>query len=132
MIDGLDYVDGGFGCNNPSRQVYEEAKEIWPDREIGCLISLGTGMPRVLALDNPTLLDRIWPKDWVEVLVRVATECDNAHQEMAAMRSMRGKYFRFNVQQGMQRISLEEWNKLGEVGTHTDQWVVFWSLIPVH
>jgi hypothetical protein len=33
---------------------------------------------------------------------------------------LNGRYFRFNVQQGMQRISLEEWKKLGEVGTHTE------------
>jgi hypothetical protein len=39
---------------------------------------------------------------------------------MLRKRELRGKYFRFNVQQGMQTISLQEWTKLGEVATHTE------------
>lgn len=119
-INGEEYVDGGLGCNNPCKEVYEEAQRLWPDREIGCIISLGTGMPRVLSMQNPSLLSSWWPKDWTETLLRVATLCDQIHQEMLRKRELRGKYFRFNVQQGMQTISLEEWKKLGEVATHTE------------
>ena len=76
------FVDGGFGCNNPVEFVYNEAREMWPNREIGCIVSLGTGVPRVLSVDNPTMFETRFPKNWLQVLERTATECDSAHQEM--------------------------------------------------
>ncbi|KIM34548.1 hypothetical protein M408DRAFT_60069 [Serendipita vermifera MAFF 305830] len=115
-----DYVDGGFGCNNPVGWVYQEAKAIWPGREIGCIISLGTGMPKVLSLENLTLKYSRWPKEWFQVLERTATECDTAHQDMVRMKELKGKYFRFNVQQGLQNVSLMEWEKLGETASITE------------
>jgi len=117
------FVDGGFGCNNPVNFVYDEAREMWPDREIGCIISLGTGMPRVLSLQNPTLFDTRFPKNWVQVLERTATECDTAHQDMLRKKELRGKYFRFNVQQGLQGVSLMEWQKLGETASLTEAYL---------
>ena len=117
------FVDGGFGSNNPVNFVYEEAREMWPDREVGCIISLGTGMPRVLSLHNPTLFDTRFPKNWVRVLERTATECDTAHQDMLRKKELRGKYFRFNVQQGLQGVSLMEWQKLGETASLTEAYV---------
>jgi len=119
-IDDQVYVDGGVGCNNPCKQVLEEAGRLWPGREIGCIISLGTGMPRVLSMQGSSLYNSWDPRDWVGVLTRIATLCDQTHQDMLRKRELRGKYFRFNVQQGMQTISLQEWTKLGEVATHTE------------
>ncbi|KIM34549.1 hypothetical protein M408DRAFT_97972, partial [Serendipita vermifera MAFF 305830] len=114
-IGGEDYVNGGLGCNSPVRWVYQEAKDIWRGREIGCIISLGTGMPRVLTLQDPTFMGLRW--DWIQMLERTATECDTAHQGMVRMEGLRGKYFRFNVQQGLQNVSLMEWEKLGETAS---------------
>jgi len=71
-------------------------------------------------MDNPTLRNSWWPKPWVDTLGRIATLCEKTHEDMLRMNELKGKYFRFNVQQGMQRISLEEWKKLGEVATHTE------------
>ncbi|KAG8813503.1 hypothetical protein FRC17_001547 [Serendipita sp. 399] len=121
-IDGSVYVDGGFGCNNPCEQVYEEALKIWPHREVGIIISLGTGMPRVLSLENPSYFDRLWPKPWIQTLERIATQCQAVHHQMYKKRELKGKYYRFNVEQGLQTVSLSEWTKLGEVGIHTEQY----------
>lgn len=129
-INDLTYVDGGFGCNNPCIEVYEEARKIWPNREIGVILSLGTGMPKVLSIDNPSYFDQWWPRPWVQVLERIATQCDATHQEMYRKRELRGKYFRFNVQQGLQSVSLAEWDKLGEVGTHTEQYMRDADIVP--
>jgi predicted acylesterase/phospholipase RssA len=117
--DKQEYVDGGVGCNNPCNQLYREARRIWPERKIECIISLGTGIPRILSKEDPTLYNSWWPKDWFETLARIATLCEKTHEDMRRIKELNGKYFRFNVQQGMQRISLEEWKKLGEVATHT-------------
>ena len=120
QIDDEIFVDGGFGCNNPVEFVYNEARDMWPGRDIGCIVSLGTGVPRVLSVNNPTLFDSRVPMNWLQVLERTATECDNAHQEMLRKKELKGKYFRFNVQQGLQGVSLMEWQKLGETASLTE------------
>ncbi|CAG8610443.1 12249_t:CDS:2, partial [Acaulospora colombiana] len=76
------YVDGGVGCNNPCNQVLSEALDLFDNQQIGCLVSLGTGLPRVL--EHPEaggILDYINPMriitngwDYVELLIRVATD----------------------------------------------------------
>lgn len=38
------FVDGAVRAINPVDQLTSEARQLWPDRNIGCLISLGTGV----------------------------------------------------------------------------------------
>lgn len=51
-IDGVQYVDGGFGKNNPSEAALEELEsENWLSRmenaveKVGCFVSIGIGRP---------------------------------------------------------------------------------------
>ena len=37
------YVDGGLVANNPVETLLEEVEQLWPDRQIGCIVSLGCG-----------------------------------------------------------------------------------------
>jgi hypothetical protein len=125
IIGDEAFVDGGFGCNNPVNVVYEEAMMQWPGQEIGYILSLGTGTPRVLSLHDPTLLDTRFPKGFVQTLERTATECETAHQDMLHKRELMGKYFRFNVQKGLEGVSLMEWQKLEETALRTEEYVSF-------
>ncbi|KAG8823914.1 hypothetical protein FRC18_010638 [Serendipita sp. 400] len=135
-------VDGGLGCNNPVYQVLEEARDHFPHREIACLVSIGTGIPLVraageespgygaiwnLMMNIPVIkggLDR-WKQ--AQVLERVASTCEYTHQRMCkdARRDpeLQGRYYRFNVAQGAQGISLEMWDRLDEVYTHTQNYI---------
>ncbi|PVG01893.1 FabD/lysophospholipase-like protein [Serendipita vermifera] len=131
------YVDGGVGCNNPCNQVLSEALDLFDNRPIGCLVSLGTGLPKVLPHPEAGgILDYVNPMrivtngwDYVELLIRIATDCDKIHQDFLAERTNvsplnplpRDKYFRFNVQQGAQDISLFHYEKLREIRAHTTQ-----------
>lgn len=45
-IDDIRYVDGGLLANNPAMVAISEAKKRFPDRRIGSLYSLGTGVSR--------------------------------------------------------------------------------------
>ena len=138
-IDGVEYVDGGFGCNNPAVAVYEEAKKLWPDRDIGCIVSIGTGVPKVqslptsrfdfvywvlsiqyLTLEQWFLMLKLFMLGWLDILQRVATDCDKAHETMTLKLKGKNKYFRFNVQQGAQGIPLDSWMKLPDLAVHTE------------
>lgn len=126
-INGLEYVDGGFGCNNPVLAVYEEAQAIWPGRNIGCIVSIGTGIPKVQTVDQIPSLCTLnfgeWGRTvlgWVDVLQRVATDCNIAHDDMTRRFMGKKKYFRFNVQQGAQFVPLDAWEQLPNLAVHTE------------
>ncbi|KAK4101658.1 hypothetical protein N658DRAFT_50632 [Parathielavia hyrcaniae] len=44
------YIDAGLGINNFGRAAFEEAKRLWPNRDIGVFLSLGTGRETVASL----------------------------------------------------------------------------------
>jgi hypothetical protein len=115
------YVDGGMGRNNPIAQVLEEAELVFPGERVACVISLGTGQARTIAIPK---------RGWLQVLplIRalrgIATDCERSAQEVA--QHFRGKpniYFRFNVEQGMQSVGPAQWKRLDEVAAHSDQYM---------
>jgi len=111
------FIDGGLGCNNPSRVVLDEAKALFGSREIGCLVSLVTGQAKIIKIERPGLFQRIVPTDVIVALSGIATDCESTHDISGRFPDL--KYFRLNVEQGMQQIRLSEWEKLGNVEGHT-------------
>ena len=53
-INRIKYSDGGTGFNNPTELAIDEAHNIWPNRSIGCLVSIGTGLEDTIQLGNET------------------------------------------------------------------------------
>jgi predicted acylesterase/phospholipase RssA len=118
------FIDGGLGCNNPSQVVLDEAKAIFGARQIGCLVSIGTGQAEVIGIKKPGLFQQIIPKDVIDALRAITTDCEATHEEMLGrFANLPNTYFRLNVEQGMQRIELSEWEKLSIVEAHTAQYM---------
>ena len=102
------FIDGALGYNNPIRQLWTEAGDVWGgplDGKIACVVSIGTGKP-ALGDFGPSVLDM------GKRLVVVSTESDktagqfyNDHR-YGLVRSHR--YYRFNVEHGLEKIGLEE------------------------
>ena len=124
IIDGEPYVDGGMGCNNPIQQVLEEAELVFPDRHVACIVSIGTGQAQTISIPEPGWFQRMLPLQVVDAIRKIATDCETSAQ-VAARRFERtpGVYFRFNVEQGMQQVGLEQWERLDEVRAHTGQYI---------
>jgi len=121
---GQPFIDGGLGRNNPSRLVLDEAKGLFGDRRIGCLVSIGTGQAEVVSIEKPGVFQRILPMDAVDVLKAIATDCEATHETMLGLfENSPNTYFRLNVEQGMQRIDLSELEKLPKVEAHTMQYM---------
>lgn len=134
-----DYVDGGMGCNNPTRLLLKEVEsEQEADSEenvisnVGCVVSVGTGHPDVIAFQQPpkrTLgsftgfsSPGIITDDLIKVMHDMSVDCETIHEAMIPKfkRARRlDAYFRFNVEQGMQPIGLAEGEKLADVEAQT-------------
>ncbi|QRV73665.1 patatin-like phospholipase protein [Ceratobasidium sp. AG-Ba] len=114
------FVDGGMGCNNPTAQLLNEARYMFPGRYLSCLISIGTGHSRTIAIPKPGLFQNIIPKDVIKALQRISTDCEATAEDIASrFADHPSVYFRFNVDQGMQGIGLGDWERLGQVSAHT-------------
>lgn len=118
------FIDGGLGRNNPSQLVLDEAKALFGARQIGCLVSIGTGQAGVIGIKNPGLFQQIIPTDVIEVLKAITMDCEATHEAMLGRFSnLPNTYFRLNVEQGMQAIEVSEWEKLSNVEAHTVQYM---------
>jgi hypothetical protein len=120
-----EFVDAAMGCNNPVRYLIEEAqREFGLAREVGCIVSIGTGKPKVAGFDAPGLFQRALPLDLIKVLVSMATDSEaEASRMKARYQNCPGLYHRLNVERGLEEISLEEWKMLGDVKTHTMEYL---------
>ncbi|KAF8961360.1 acyl transferase/acyl hydrolase/lysophospholipase [Flammula alnicola] len=118
------FIDDGMGRNNPSRVVLEEANALFGARQVGCLVSIGTGQADIIAIKKPGLFQQIVPIDVIDALRAIATDCEDTHQAMLGLfANSPNTYFRLNVEQGMQGIQLAEWEKLSIVEAHTTQYM---------
>ncbi len=117
------YIDGGLGCNNPVRLVTVEARSLYPDRSISCVVSLGTGVANVIGMERPDAFQKLLPTDLIAVLKGIATDCERISEQIAQDLGQSILYCRLNVDQGLQEVSLAEWDKLSNVQLHTVQYL---------
>jgi hypothetical protein len=119
-----EFIDAALGCNNPVQYLVKEAQRefgaMTPTREVGCIVSIGTGMRKVAGFDKPGFLQRALPSDLIKVLASMATDTET-EEKIANDRykNYPGLYHRLNVEKGLEEVSLEEWKKLRDVKTHT-------------
>lgn len=116
-----DFIDGGVGCNNPIQQILDEVRAAFgAERFVSCVISIGTGIPKVTDLKKSTTLTKIIPINAINALAKVATECQNASREVGnRFKDVPDFYFRFNVEQGLQDTEMDEWENQNDVVVHT-------------
>src|SRR6266545_4146078 len=68
------YLGGGLGCNNPVKRVIDEARSLFPDRLISCIISLGTGAANVIGLERPDAFQKVLPTKLIRTLKAIAED----------------------------------------------------------
>ncbi len=104
--------------------VLDEAFAQFGARQIGCLVSVGTGQAEVIGIKKPWLFQQIIPTDVIDALKAITTDCEATHGEMSRrFTNLPNTYFRLNVEQGMQGMELSKWEKLGNVEAHTVQYM---------
>ncbi|OQD80677.1 hypothetical protein PENANT_c033G02204, partial [Penicillium antarcticum] len=122
-IGDRSFADGGLGANNPVDEVEGEASNIWcPETgelkpQVKCFISIGTGNPGKKPFE-----DNIF-KFLGKTVVQIATETENTERRFIARWAKHfdeKRYFRLNVEQGLQEIGLDEYRKKGAIEAATE------------
>lgn len=122
-IGDRTFADGGLGANNPVDEIEGEASNIWCSETgdlkplVKCFVSIGTGNPGKKAFGDSIV------KFLSQTVVNIATETENTERKFIARWAKHfdeKRYFRFNVDQGLQDIGLDEYKKKGamEAATH--------------
>ncbi|KAJ6181424.1 protein kinase subdomain-containing protein [Penicillium canescens] len=122
-IGDRSFADGGLGANNPVDEVEGEASNIWCSETgdlkplVKCFISIGTGHPGKKPFEDSIL------KFLGQTVVQIATETENTERRFIARWARHfdeKRYFRFNVEQGLQEIGLDEYKKKGVMKAATE------------
>lgn len=120
----LTYGDGGFHYNNPVRIAVDESNRIWDpskDRRIGCILSIGTGKPPLRAVGDRGHEILLSLKEVVTDTEQTAEEFAAEIEDMDPMK--KPNYFRFNVEQGLEEVGLEEWDHFERLAAATSAYL---------
>lgn len=125
-IGARHFVDGALGGNNPLDEAEEEASNIWCSESrdlkplVKCFVSIGTGHLGKKAIEDNML------KFLSKTLVGIAAETENTERKFIARWAQhfdKKRYFRFNVEQGLQNVGLAEYKKQGVIQSATDEYL---------
>jgi predicted acylesterase/phospholipase RssA len=123
---GRKFVDGGLGANNPVDQIWNEAQNIWCFGEVElcdllkCFVSVGTGNPGRKPIAEGAM------NFFLETMVGIATQTEETAKvfiERHRHLYLAKRYFRFNVQQGLQAVGLEEYKKEALIDAATAEYM---------
>lgn len=118
----LTFSDGGMLHNNPVDTVYHEARQIWPTRDIGIVVSIGTGIVETSGLKNKF-------RSMLDVTIKAMVDEQDQAQDFERSTDGQnligmGKNFRFNVEQGLQKIGMENVSDNdAELRGHTERYL---------
>jgi len=99
--------DGSLRNNNPINEVIDEVHTEFSDHEISCLVSIGTGVSKTEFFGNGLV-------SIARACARIATDTDEAERTFrnnhaSPNQVLHDCYFRFEVEQGLQDVGMEEW-----------------------
>jgi hypothetical protein len=105
-------------------KVIEEVSIVFgQDRPVSCIVSVGAGQAGITCYDQPDPFERVLPRELIKVLKAIATDTDKVAHEMSKRHRTTGIYYRFNVDQGLDSVSLDEWKHLDAVRHHTKNYL---------
>jgi predicted acylesterase/phospholipase RssA len=144
---GEVFVDGGYMYNNPSELVLREARKIWPTIKRFSLVSIGAGRQKSVnfverspsGITGKSIMSHWWRldsestnnlpifsaiKNIGEACERLTMNSEMVHQRVLDVATSndpdrRFSYHRLNVEQGMDAIGFEEYDKFLEIAAHS-------------
>jgi len=109
------FVHGGSRINNPVKAVLQEAMSIFPNQCISCLVSIGSGVQGITGFET---------KAPAKALKKFLNDGELISDEVAKELSDRTVFYcRLNVDHGLDDIGFEDWERLGDLKTHTRKYI---------
>ncbi|OJJ80604.1 uncharacterized protein ASPGLDRAFT_38966 [Aspergillus glaucus CBS 516.65] len=121
-IGARRFADGALGANNPADEVEREASDVWCGGTgdlkplVKCFISIGTGNPGKKAMEDNLF------KFVSKTLPGLATQTEHTEKNFTAKWRQHydeKRFFRFNVDQGLQEVGLAEYQVQGLIEAAT-------------
>jgi len=108
----VGFIDAGLaGYSNPAAVGLDEAAAIGRGRKIDCLVSLGTGLQKIVSIGKG------WTKV-AEACTAILHGCELVHDFVCREQQRNGSpYYRFNVDRGLDAVNVKEWKEAGPNGT---------------
>lgn len=114
--DGIEFVDAALGFNNPSEVLLQEAHQVFPEAQEMRLLSIGTGLGGIVSIrDTRTSI--------IGMLKKIGTESNKVADRLEERFQGTNQYFRFNVDRGMEDITLADWRMNSDISTHTHNYL---------
>lgn len=110
--DEIEFIDAGFGYNNPCEVLIAEAQALFPNRKKMQVLSIGTGLRDVVSIDGTR-------KSILKALKSMATTSRKVDSRLIEQYGDEGAYYRFNVDRGLDDVTLADWEKSSKISAHT-------------
>ncbi|CUA73013.1 Phospholipase A I [Rhizoctonia solani] len=111
--DKVPYIDGSIsGHCNPSGIAIREAEYLWPNRQIGLFMSLGTGSPTMIGLRSKWLFSMF--RDFINLGASTVQVHEMAWREFNQKYQV-SPYVRLSVDHLISKISLCDHSRLGTI-----------------
>jgi hypothetical protein len=110
--------------NNPIYEVLNEAEQLYPGTSFNCIISLGTGWSGVKSLGDSHLKGFTVLQACVDLAMNAHNEAEKFAGDRRGEEFLNSRrYFRFDVDHGIDTVALEEWTKLPKIRAHTARYL---------
>jgi len=111
------FMSASIGFNNPTKGLINEAKmQFGPDMRVSTILSIGSGLPELIAFDGPTSGSN-------ELLKAIVIDCEKLAGEMAAYLFNFNGYQRLNVGRGLERMEMSNWENPGKIEGQTVSYI---------
>lgn len=112
-----EYIDGGFGANNPAEEAWRSVKQLSHDnrRAVGVLVSIGTGKNLEMG-PNPSAGYSLY-MSYANRAAKWAADSEATHHNLYDTLRDNAAYFRLNVEHGIGKMKLDAWK--GKKGVKT-------------
>lgn len=113
--------DGGLRNNNPINEVMDEIRTEFDGREISCLVSIGTGVCKTEFFGKSLI-------SVAKACAKIATDTEQMERTFRSTHAssdqyLNDRYFRFEVEQGLQDVGMEEWRHMKRIWTVTTSYL---------
>ena len=108
--DGIKhrFVDGGFGCNNPTREIYDDVVHKHGENSLGLVVSIGTGETELKHTRQRNHVRDTFYNLWLAT--KLPTRTTRVNEDMDTFSKREGfDYIRFYGGKQLGEMAMDEW-----------------------